>query len=159
MSAVGGIYLQPSIEDVVFSTLSFREGQLANIHLSWLDPHKVRTVTVVGSRKMVVLDDVSTEAKVVIYDMGVDISSGTKDSDSPGGFLVSHRYGDSITPKIPYPEPLAREVGHFLDCIRLGSEPISGGQHAVSVVRTIERIEAELHKVRPSSTPGLSVAG
>ena len=61
VSAVGGIYLQPSLEDVVFSTLRFREGQLANIHLSWLDPHKVRTVTVVGSRKMVVLDDASTE--------------------------------------------------------------------------------------------------
>ena len=161
VSAVGGIYLQPSLEDVVFSTLRFREGQLANIHLSWLDPHKVRTVTVVGSRKMVVLDDVSTDARVVIYDMGVDISSGTKDTDSPGGFLVSHRYGDTIIPKIPYPEPLAQEMRHFLDCIRSGSEPVSGGQHAVSVVRTIERIQAELHRGSPSSAPGaprLSVA-
>ncbi len=154
VSAVGGIYLQPSLEDVVFSTLRFREGQLANIHLSWLDPHKVRTVTVVGSRKMVVLDDASTEARVVIYDMGVDISTGTKDTDNPGGFLVSHRYGDTIIPKIPYPEPLAREMAHFLDCVRLGSEPISGGQHAVSVVRTIERIQAELHKGWPAPEPG-----
>ena len=161
VSAVGGIYLQPFLEDVVFSTLRFREGQLANIHLSWLDPHKVRTVTVVGSRKMVVLDDASTDARVVIYDMGVDISSGTKDTDSPGGFLVSHRYGDTIIPKIPYPEPLAREMQHFLDCIRCGLEPVSGGQHAVSVVRTIERIESELKAGRHASlgVPGLSGAG
>ena len=150
VSAVGGIYLQPSLEDVVFSTLRFREGQLANIHLSWLDPHKVRTVTVVGSRKMVVLDDASTEARVVIYDMGVDISSGTKATDTPGGFLVAHRYGDTIIPRIPHPEPLARQMAHFLDCIRDGSEPISGGQHAVSVVRTIERIQSELRKSRPA---------
>ena len=154
VSAVGGIYLQPSLEDVVFSTLRFRQGQLANIHLSWLDPHKVRTVTVVGSRKMVVLDDASPDARVVIHDMGVDISSGTKNTDNPGGFLASHRYGNTIIPKIPYPEPLAQEMAHFLDCIQCGSEPISGGQHAVSVVRTIERIQAELHKGWPSPVPG-----
>ena len=155
VSAVGGSYLQPSLEDVVFSTLRFRRGQLANIQLSWLDPHKVRTVTVVGSRKMVVLDDASPDARVVIYDMGVDISRGTKDTDNPGGFLVSHRYGDTTIPKIPYPEPLAREMQHFLDCIRDGSEPISGGQSAVAVVRTIERVQSELSKGRMPAAPGV----
>ena len=146
VSAVGGTYLQPSLEDVVFSTLQFREGQIANIHLSWLDPHKVRTTTVVGSSKMVTLDDASPDAKVVIYDMGVDISSGTQATDRPGGFMASHRYGDIIIPRIPYPEPLAEEMKHFLDCARDGGEPISGGDHAVGVVRTIERVQAELRK-------------
>ena len=151
VSAAGGIYLQPSIEDVVFSTLRFREGQIANIHLSWLDPHKVRTVTVVGSRKTAVLDDTSPEARVVVYDTGVDVSIGTRDTDNPGGFLVVHRYGDTIIPRIPHPEPLAREVAHFLDCIRDGSEPISGGQHAISVVRTIERIQSEIRRNPPAA--------
>lgn len=146
VSAVGGTYLQPALEDVVFSTLQFREGQIANIHLSWLDPHKVRTTTVVGSSKMVTLDDASPDAKVVIYDMGVDISSGTQATDRPGGFMASHRYGDIIIPRIPYPEPLAEEMKHFLDCVRDGGEPISGGEHAVGVVRTIERVQAELRK-------------
>lgn len=151
VSAEGGIYLQPSLEDVVFSTLRFSAGQIANIHLSWLDPHKVRTATVVGSRKMVVLDDASNDARVVIYDVGVDVSTGTRRTDIPGGFLVSHRWGDTIIPNIPYPEPLAREMTHFLDCVRNGAEPVSGGRRAVSVVRTIERMQAALREGRPAS--------
>ena len=147
VTAMGGIYLQPSLEDVVFSTLKFPDGKLANVHLSWLDPQKVRTITVVGSKKMVVLDDVSSSARLVIHDLGMDISGKLgdgQDFENFGQFQVLHRHGDTVIPNIPYPEPLAEEIGHFLKCVRDGSEPISGGQHAVSVVRTIERIQDKL---------------
>ena len=87
------------------------------------------------------LDDVSADARLVIHDMGVDISRSPKALEQ---YQVSHRRGDTMIPRIPYPEPLAREMAHFLRCIRDGSEPLSGGQHAVSVVRTIQRIQCEL---------------
>ncbi len=145
--ASGGIYLQQQLEDVVFSTLKFPGGKLANIHLSWLDPQKVRTITVVGSKKMVVFNDVSTAAKLVIHDMGADISRNTSDAsgfENFSQFQVIHRHGDIVIPKVPYPEPLTRATDCFLRCIQDGLEPISGGQHAVSVVRTIQRIQAKL---------------
>ena len=147
ITAVGGTYLQQRLEDVVFATLRFPTGQLANIHLSWLDPHKVRTITVVGSKRMAVLDDVSADARLVIHDMGVDVSRSPESAqgfESFGQFQVIHRHGDTVIPRIPYPEPLSQEMKHFLTCIREGTEPISGGSHAVSVVRTIERIQNAL---------------
>ena len=147
IAAAGGAYLQRHLEDVVFATLKYPGGKLANIHLSWLDPQKVRTITVVGSKKMAVLDDVSADARLVIHDMGVDISRNPGDApgfESFGQFQVIHRQGDTVIPRVPYPEPLAREVAHFLGCIQDGSAPISGGQHAVSVVRTIQRIQCKL---------------
>ena len=150
IAAVGGTYLQQQLEDVVFATLRFPTGQLANIHLSWLDPHKVRTITVVGSKRMAVMDDVSADARLVIHDMGVDISRGPESAqgfDNFGQFQVIHRHGDTVIPRIPYPEPLAQEMQHFLDCIRQGKEPISGGRHAVAVVRTIERIQRNLQGI------------
>ena len=149
ISAVGGTYLQERLEDVVFATLKYPGGRLANIHLSWLDPQKVRTITVVGSKRMAVFDDVSSDARLVIHDTGIDISRSSGETsgfETFGEFQVSHRHGDTVIPRIPYPEPLVQEIRHFLHCVRGGVEPISGGAHAVSVVRTIERIQSEMAK-------------
>ncbi|MDP6716699.1 MAG: Gfo/Idh/MocA family oxidoreductase [SAR202 cluster bacterium] len=155
-SATGGTFLQPGIEDVVFATLSFGSGTVANIHLSWLDPHKIRTMTVVGSKKMVVFDDVSADARLTIHDMGVDITQGQMTAnpfETFGQFQVAHRQGDTVIPRIPYPEPLAEEMKHFIECIRDGSQPRTGGQHAISVVRSLEMIQACLdqNKAAPIS--------
>ena len=149
IAAVGGTYLQQGLEDVIFATLKYPGGKLANIHLSWLDPQKVRTITVVGSKKMAVFDDVSTDSRLIIHDMGIDVSRNPANAvgiETFGEFQVSHRHGDTIIPHVPYPEPLAEEMNHFVQCIRSGSEPLSGGVHPVSVVRTIERIQTELEK-------------
>ena len=149
IAAVGGAYLQQGLEDVIFATLKYPGGKLANIHLSWLDPQKVRTITVVGSKKMAVFDDVSTDARLIIHDTGIDVSRNPTRAvgiETFGEFQVSHRHGDTIIPHVPYPEPLAEELNHFFQCIRSGTEPLSGGGHPVSVVRTIERIQTELDK-------------
>src|SRR5207253_11312102 len=90
VTAKGFSYLQPTIEDVVFMTLEFPGGVGANVHISWLDPRKVRCMTVVGSRKMLVYDDVSTDARIVVYDKGVSRRAGTS-SQAPGASLG--RYG------------------------------------------------------------------
>lgn len=162
--AVGGTYLQECLEDVVFATLKYPGGKLANIHLSWLDPQKVRTITVVGSKRMAVFNDVSSDARLVIHDTGIDISQSSIETagfETFGEFQVSHRHGDTVIPRIPYPEPLVQEIQHFLYCVRSGVEPLSGGAHPVSVVRTIERIQAAMDKADdlpnpsvPTRTPG-----
>ena len=146
-SASGGTFLQPGIEDVVFASLTFKSGAVAHMHLSWLDPHKLRTMTVVGSKKMVVFDDVSADSRLTIYDMGVDITQGPPNPapfETFGQFQASHRYGDTVIPRIPYPEPLAEEMRHFTECIRSGVPPLTGGEHAISVVRTLEAIQQSL---------------
>ena len=148
-TASGGTFLQSGIEDVVFLTLSFPNRTIAHIHLSWLDPHKVRDMTVVGSKKMVVFDDVSTDAKVTVFDMGVDVRPDARRGvpfDSFGAFQVLHRYGDTLVPRIDYPEPLVTEMQHFVECIRTGREPLTGGNHAVSVVRTLELAQSALQR-------------
>ena len=154
-AATGGTFLQKGIEDVVFATLSFDSGAFANIHLSWLDPQKVRTMTVVGSKKMVVFDDVSADARLTIHDMGVDMPPGQISAnpfETFGQFQVAHRHGDTVIPRIPYPEPLAQEMKHFIQCIREGSKPLTGGQHAISVVRSLEMVQACLDENRPRLT-------
>ena len=147
VTATGGTFLQPGIEDVAFVNLSFPSGASAHIHLSWLDPHKVRTMTVVASKKMVVFDDVSSDAKLTIYDMGIQMAPDPRSAasfESFGQFQASHRYGDTVIPRINYPEPLAEEIKHFVECVATGSESLSGGQHAISVVRVLEMAQASL---------------
>lgn len=132
--------VQSGIDDVVFLNILYPNKVMANIHVSWLDPQKVRKMVVVGSRKMVVYDDVADE-KVIIYDKGIDVRSklGEKmDYDRPLQYSFSHRSGDIHIPKIDFPEPLRTEAQHFLECIRDGREPLSGVTHARQVVRILE---------------------
>jgi predicted dehydrogenase len=138
--ARGGSYLQPGIEDVVFLSLRFASGLLASIQLSWLDPRKERRLTIVGSKKMVELDDAHPVEKLRIYDKGYD---------RPPAFTeyaeyLSIRNGDIHIPQIAMVEPLEVECRHFLECIEGGKPPLTGGASALEVVRVLEAAQRSL---------------
>lgn len=133
VSACGNCYLQKDIEDVVFLTLNFPDGKIAHIHVSWLDPHKVRRTTVVGSKKMIVFDDMEPREKVRIYDKGVEKPS---EYGSYGEFL-SLRDGDITIPAVKMAEPLMLECEHFIECIEHDKNPVSDGQNGVVVTHVL----------------------
>jgi len=146
VTAQGVSYIQPGIEDVVFATLKWANGVIGHIHVSWLDPGKIRKMTLVGSRKMVVYDDVSDD-KIAIFDKGVDRipKIGERmDYDDPHKFQLVHRTGDILLPKINFQEPLKTEASHFLDCIRNGQTPLTGPKHARDVVAVLEATQLAL---------------
>lgn len=135
VSARGAAYVRPKIHDVAYLTLHFPNEVMADIRVSWLDPCKIRRITVVGSKKMVVYDDVEPTEKIKIYDKGVDVPPY---SDTLEEFHLSYRYGDITTPAIPNVEPLRVECEHFLHCIRTGERPRSDGRDGLEVVRILE---------------------
>jgi predicted dehydrogenase len=132
-------YVQKGIDDVVFVNIKYPNNVMANIHVSWLDPHKIRRMTVVGSEKMVVYDDIA-ENKIIIYDKGIDrmaILGEQMDFDNPSTFSFNHRSGDVVMPKIKWIEPLKTEVEHFIDCILNDTPCITGADHACKVVKIL----------------------
>jgi predicted dehydrogenase len=130
-SAVGRDYLRPGIHDLVFLTMHFADGSLAHSHVSWLDPHKVRRITVVGSEKMAVFDDMAPREKLRIFDQGVDFPQvGYSD-------LHTLRFGDIRIPRIDMREPLSLECQHFLSCIEEGATPLSDGRNGLAVLRVL----------------------
>ena len=141
VTARGYSYIQPGIEDVVFMTLDFPGGVGANVHISWLDPRKVRCMTVVGSKKMLVYDDTSLQEKIRIYDKGVDVQ---RYYDTFGDFQFSYRYGDIQIPRIEEAEPLKAECEHFADCIRNGTTPRTDGLSGARVVSVLHAANLSL---------------
>jgi predicted dehydrogenase len=139
VSAHGASYIQKEIEDVVFVSLRFSDGKMANIHLSWLDPHKMRKITIVGSKKMVVFDDVEASEKLKIYDKGVRSPS----YDTYGEYLTL-RFGDITIPTIKMVEPLRTEADHFIQCIQTRKEPKTGGRGGVKVVKILSAAQKSL---------------
>jgi predicted dehydrogenase len=140
VGARGVAYLQEGVEDVVFATLSWTDGVAAHVHVSWLDPGKVRKMTIVGSRKMVVYDDVSDD-KIIVLDRGVDRvprAGERMDYDQPDRYQLVQRAGDVWLPRIDFQEPLKVEVAHFLECVRTGAEPLTGAAHGRDVVMVLE---------------------
>jgi len=137
---IGMDYVQKGINDVVFMNIKYPGRILANIHVSWLDPHKIRRMTVVGSKKMVVYDDIA-ENKVMIYDKGIDrmaVLGEQMDFDNPVTFSFNHRSGEVFIPVIDWVEPLKIEIDHFLKCIQNNIPCITGPEHAEKVVRILE---------------------
>jgi len=137
---LGMDFIQPGIDDVVFLDLIYPCKALAHIHVSWLDPHKVRSLTIVGSKKMAVYDDVA-DSKIAIYDKGIEPKAvlGERmdyDAGQPPSFI--HRTGDVRLPAIPWQEPLKNEIAHFIDCIEGKAACIAGPDHAREVVRILE---------------------
>ena len=133
-------YVQNGVDDVVFMNIQYPKDILVNIHVSWLDPHKVRRMTVVGSEKMVVYDDLA-ENKVAIYDKGIDrmaVLGEHMDFDNMKTFNFSHRSGDVVFPKIKWEEPLKVEMEHFVDCILNGTLCLTGVEHAKKVVSILK---------------------
>ncbi len=135
----GADYLQDRIDDVVFMSILYPKKVMANIHVSWLDPLKVRMMVAVGSRKMVVFDDM-IENKITIYDKGIDPRNGT---GNPGAGAKAqlqgfdYRTGDVLQPKIDQKEPLKVEIDHFFDCIQNGTACLTGVDHAKKVVEIL----------------------
>lgn len=142
VSASGAAYLRPGIQDVVFATVSFADGRLAHLHTSWLDPHKVRKVTVVGSRKMAVIDDMEPSEKVRIYDKGVELTPEIGYPAYPEAMTL--RSGDVVIPRLAPVEPLRAECEHFLHCVRSGNAPRTGGHEGLAVVRLLEAASRSL---------------
>ena len=141
MVAHGESYVRAGVEDVVFAYLRFPSGLAAHLHLSWLDPHKERRFTVVGSRRMATFDDMELERKVTVYDKGFD-----QDFSSYGEYIA--RSGDIWSPRVPNSEPLRLECSHFVDCVRTGAQPRSGGESGLRVVRVLEALQRSLEESR-----------
>ena len=135
ISCQGSSHVTRSIEDVTMMYLNFHKNRCAFIQNSWLDPKKVRQMTVVGSQRMIVYDDTEPLEKLKIYDARVEVPPHY---DTFAEFTYSYHYGDAYIPYIKQDEPLKLECQHFLDCIHYGQIPITGGQLGLEVVRILE---------------------
>jgi predicted dehydrogenase len=129
--------MREGVEDVVFCYLRFPSGLAAHLHLSWLDPHKERRFTVVGSRRMATFDDMAIERKLTVYDKGFE-----QDYRNYGEYIA--RSGDVWSPVVPNDEPLRLECRHFVDCVRDGELPRSDGESGLRVVRVLEELQRSL---------------
>jgi predicted dehydrogenase len=144
--AHGESYVRSGVEDVVFCFLRFPSGLTAHLHLSWLDPHKERRFTVVGSRRMATFDDMALEGKVAVYDKGFD-----EDARGYGEYIT--RSGEIFCPRIPNAEPLRVECEHFVESIRRGATPRSDGASGLRVVRVLEALQRSLAEPLHDAAP------
>ncbi len=135
VNAQGKAHFKEGIEDVATTTLNFSNSGIAFIHNSWLDPAKVRKITIVGSKKMLVYDDINANEKLKIYDKGVDAPPYY---DTYAEFHYSYRYGDILIPHVKEHEPLRKECSHFLECIREDKQPKTDGYNGLRVVSILE---------------------
>jgi predicted dehydrogenase len=149
VSARGLRYIHDDLEDVVFMNLDFKNNVSAHIHLSWIDPKKVRETVVVGTKKMVIYDDTSSDAKIKLFEKGFDkILSTDKVSGytSYGEFQLQLRDGDCIIPKLNFKEPLKEECDHFIDCIINNKTPLTDGKNGSMVVKILELAQESIKK-------------
>ncbi len=140
VSARGASYLRPGVEDVVFATLSFSDGKMAQIHVSWLDPHKIRKLTLVGESKMVTFDDMEASEKIKVFDKGAYRDY----ADGGYGDHITIRLGDIYLPRIAMVEPLRVECEHFVSCCRDGRAPLTDGNDGLRVVQVLEAAERSM---------------
>jgi len=134
VSAFGQCYLQKGVEDVVFGTLRFADGRIAHIHVSWLDPHKIRKMTIVGTQRMVTFDDMDASEKIRIYDKGADVPVGYENFAR----AITIRSGDILIPRVAANEPLQIEAQHFVDGVLDGKPIRTDGRDGVRVVKVLE---------------------
>lgn len=153
LQARGFSYIHPSVEDIVFLDMVFKNKVTAHVACSWLNPEKVRKITVVGSQRMLVYDDISIDSKITIFDKGVDKVTLEKleKIDMPdyvdyGDFQLRVRSGDILIPRVAYPEPVATEMAHFRDCIAKNQPPLTDGRNGLDTVRVLEAASESLKK-------------
>ena len=139
----GKAHFFKGIDDVATATLNFDNGEIAFLHHSWLDPYKVRKMTLVGTKKMLVYDDTHPNEKIKIFDKGID---SPPQYDTYGEFQFAYRYGDIFSPRIEDKEPLRAECEHFIECIQERKTPISDGYSGLRVVTIIEAICESIQK-------------
>ena len=137
----GNAHVTPGTEDVTNMSLSFRNKRFATIQSSWLEPRKIREMTIVGTRRMIVYDDLQTHEKIRVYDVRVE---RPPHYDTFAEFQYSYHYGDSYIPRLQQEEPLKVACQHFLDCIEKRSEPVTSGRHGLELVRILEAASASL---------------
>jgi predicted dehydrogenase len=131
----GNAHMTPGVEDVTNMSLTFRHKRFATIQSSWLEPRKIREMTFVGTRRMIVYDDLQTSEKIRVYDARVE---RPPHYDTFAEFHYSYHYGDSYIPHIKQEEPLKVECQHFLDCVATGDRPLTSGQDGLDLVRILE---------------------
>ncbi|MGA2317732.1 MAG: Gfo/Idh/MocA family oxidoreductase [Thermodesulfobacteriota bacterium] len=141
VNSQGKAHFKAGIEDVATTTLNFKNGIVAFVHNSWLDPNKIRRTTIVGTRRMLVYDDIEPQEKIKIYDKGVEVPPYY---DTYAEFQFSYRYGDIHSPRIEDYEPLKKECEHFLMCIQKGMCPLSDGYSGLRVVSILEAANKSL---------------
>jgi predicted dehydrogenase len=139
----GSAHVTRGIEDVTTMSLHFRKERSAIIQSSWLDPRKIREMTIVGSKRMIVYDDVAQQEKIRIFDVRVE---RPPHYDTFAEFHYAYHYGDIYAPYIKQEEPLKAECQHFLDCIRQGTTPLTGGQQGLELVRILEASSESLKR-------------
>ncbi|MBV9491803.1 MAG: Gfo/Idh/MocA family oxidoreductase [Verrucomicrobia bacterium] len=137
----GNAHVTPGIEDVTNISLTFRHKRFATIQSSWLEPRKIREMTIVGTRRMIVYDDLQTHEKLRIYDVRVE---RPPHYDTFADFHYSYHYGDSYIPHIKQEEPLKTECQHFLECIEKGCSPLTSGYEGLELVRILEAASLSL---------------
>jgi len=137
----GNAHVTPQVEDVTNMSLSFPHKRFATIQSSWLEPRKIREMTIVGTRRMIVYDDLRTREKIRIYDVRVE---RPPHYDTFAEFQYSYHYGDSYIPHIQQEEPLKLACQHFIDCIATNSQPVSGGRQGLEMIRILEAASASL---------------
>ncbi len=142
VTASGASYIQNGIEDVSFMTLHFADGTMAHVHVSWLDPHKERKLTVVGSRMMAVFDDTRSSEKIWLYDKGVD----TRLDYTTYGEYLSLRAGDILIPRVDSIEPLQAECSHFIECVKNRSRPRSDGMDGLNVLSVLTAAQKSMEQ-------------
>jgi predicted dehydrogenase len=143
----GGAHITPGIEDVTSLTMQFSKERSAIVHSSWHDPRKIREMTIVGSKRMIVYDDIATQEKIKIYDARVE---RPPHYDTFAEFHYAYHYGDVYSPFVKQDEPLKTECQHFVDCIRNGTTPLTGGEAGLEVVQLLE---AASESLRQSGAP------
>jgi predicted dehydrogenase len=146
VTAWGSRHVHPEHEDVAYLRLDYADlGVRTNIHVSWLDPHKVRRITAVGSKKMVVYNDLTDGERIRVYDKA---AVPPAESDGPLSGVAYH-LGDTVSPFVPFAEPLAVQDQHFVDCITSNSIPLVSGSSGVAVVQVLECAQVSLREQRP----------
>ena len=157
VNCCGGTHITPGIEDVTSMSLNFGKDRSAIIHSSWLDPRKVREMTIVGSKQMILYDDVAPLEKIRIFDARVE---RPPHYDTFAEFQYAYHYGDIYSPYLKQEEPLKAECLHFLECIQESKSPLTCGARGLELVRILEASSASLKLgggavpfVRSESTP------
>jgi len=141
VSATGSAHINPAIEDVANVTLHFEGNIVVFVQCSWLDPDKVRRMTVVGSKKMMIYDDIQSTEKIRIYDKCVEKPPYY---DSFAEFSYSYKYGDVRIPKLDGGEPINTQLNHFIECIRLNKQPVTDGYNGLRVVSILEAAQESI---------------
>jgi predicted dehydrogenase len=147
VTARGFSYLNPGVTDVVFISIEYPNGVGAHLHLSWLDPRKLRFMTLVGSKKMLTYDDMSADAKIQVHDKGLArLHDYLEAPESFADFQPLLRVGNTLIPALEPREPLQTSCQHFIDCVEHNRRPLTDGMAGLSVVRVLQAAEQSLQQ-------------